>query len=185
MLPNPRCHPDGVRWPCGTGRSCTHVSPRRSRSQHPGMPGRMMMFSWASGCVQSQWRRVKGLEVPQRTRRCRPLAPELPRGSPYPGLPAGSPRPHVVSPPRQAGPRPPHHLGPGVMLCLLLQGRARREDKEPAQPMRHPGSVLLPWQVMAELRRDPHPLAAAIHRDGDPGHHESPPANPTVSCRKR
>lgn len=110
MLPNPRCHPDGVRWPCGTGRSCTHVSPRRSRSQHPGMPGRMMMFSWASGCVQSQWRRVKGLEVPQRTRRCRPLAPELPRGSPYPGLPAGSPRPHVVPPPPpgwpQASPSP-------------------------------------------------------------------------------
>ncbi|KAM9648492.1 uncharacterized protein ACIBXB_011373 [Morphnus guianensis] len=65
------------------------------------------------------------------------------------------------------------------------RGRARREDKEPAQPMRHPGSVLLPWQVMAELRWDPHPLAAARHGDGDPSHHGNPPANPAVSCRKR
>ncbi|XP_029864869.1 uncharacterized protein LOC115339288 [Aquila chrysaetos chrysaetos] len=32
------------------------------------------------------------------------------------------------------------------------RGRARREDKEPAQPMRHPGSVLLPWQEALSTR---------------------------------
>ena len=108
MPPTPRCHPDGVRRPRGTGHSCTRVSPHRSRGRCPGAPVRTMRFSRAGGCVRSQRRRVKSPEVPQRARRCRPPALELPGGSPHPALPTGTPRPRLPPGPGwpQASPSP-------------------------------------------------------------------------------